>query len=157
MSNRVANRAQRIYDYLKQRQGEAFRKADVLNALDLNDSKTTRTAIKRARELAQADGLYMAIPVYENGYTTCVTDDPRAAMDAALWLVGVENGVRVPRHIADEFVKARMSKLSPSERAYVHLTDKLNDLVKGTQDAAQEVVNALVKERREARREQDSQ
>lgn len=149
--DRVGARAQLIYEHLRTRPGQALRKPDLLAALDLNDSATTRRAIQRARELAEADGLYLTVPVYDNGYTMAVTDDPSAAVDPAMWLARTEHGVGVPRHIADDFMKSRMGKLSASERAYVHLQDQVNELVAATQQSAQALAKALMDERRESR------
>lgn len=152
MSNRdrVSHRAELIYEFLRNRRETPHRKREVLDELGLNDSKTTRQAIARARELAKQDGLYLTIPVYENGYTMGLTEDPSAAVDPALWLARVETGVRVPKDIADEFMRERMSKLSASERAYIHLADRAVEANRSIQDAMGELVDALIEERRQS-------
>lgn len=153
--NRVSERAELIYLFLSNRRNEVWRKSDVLNELGLQDSKTTRRAIGRARELAADDGLYLTIPDYDNGYTMGLTDDPSAAVDNALWLARVANGVTVPKHIADDFMRERMNKLAGSERAYIHLADKALEATRSIQAASDELVKALMKERRESRRDGD--
>lgn len=150
--NRVGVRAQRIYEYLRDRQGQALRKAELLAVLELTDSKTTRSAIQRARELAEADGLYLTVPVYDNGYTMAVTDDASAAVDPAMFLARVGQGVEVPKHIADEFMRSRMEKLSPTDRAYLHLQDKIDAALSGAQAARDEIVRAQIELRREQRK-----
>jgi len=150
--NRVGERAELIYLFLSNRVNEVWRKSELLAELELQDSKTTRRAIARARELAADDNLYLTIPDYDNGYTMGLTDDPSSAVDNALWLARVANGVNVPKHIADDFMRERMSKLSGTERAYIRLNDKTIELTRSVQAAADELVKEMIQERRESRR-----
>lgn len=151
--NKIDLRARRIYDYLRERLNEPVRKQELLDELGLQSSKTTRVAIGRARDLAAADDLYLTIPVEANGFTMAVTDDVSAAVDPALWLSRVEHGVAVPRHIADDFMRSRMENLTPIDRAYVHMQDRINASVGSIQEAASELVKAQMEFRRELRAE----
>lgn len=155
MASKVEVRGQRIYAYLKEQPNTPHRKHEVLDALDLQDSHTTRRAIQRARELAEADDMYLTIPVFENGYTLAVTDDASAAVDPALWLARVEHGVRVPREIADDFMRSRMRDLAPIDRAYVRWQDKVRQATESITEGLDELVKANMEMRREQRRDSD--
>lgn len=154
MAETVQIRGQRIYNYLRSHLNRPFRKEDLFRHLDLNSSGTTRRAIQRARELAEADGLYLTVPVAANGYTMGVTDDPSAAIDPALWLAKCEEGVRVPREIAEDFVRSRFEAMSAQDRAMTKAVIALRDAMESQEQQRKqlnEVTDALIEARRELR------
>lgn len=152
---RVDDRARRIYEFLKANLNRPFLIGDLLAAVDLHDSQTTRAAIRRARGFAADDGLCFPVACPANGKTYCVTDEPSVVVDPALHLGAIAIGVGVRKDVHDEFMRERMSKLSPAERALVHVLEKWGATERAHRQVQGEFLTAMVAMRHEGRRQAD--
>lgn len=150
---RVNDRAQLIYDFLKLNLNTVYKIGDLLTELDLNDSKTTRTAIRRARGLAEKDGLCFPVACPANGFTYCVTDNPAAVLDPSIHLGTIGVGVGVRKDVHDEFMRSRMAQLSPSERSLVLSMEHMDAAAREQRQAYGEVMKAIVGLRRGLRKD----
>src|SRR5690606_19041985 len=95
----VDDRAEQIFSFLRRNLNQPYRLPDLLRALRLQDSRKTRRAIKRARDLAEAAGLFFPVPCPANGHTYIVTDDPLTVLDPAIHLARIEAGVRATKEV----------------------------------------------------------
>ena len=151
--DRVEERAQMIYVYLKARLNQPLTIGQLLQGTGLRDSATTRSGIRRARDHAERDGLCFPVACPANGFSYTVTDDPSAAFDPSLHLGRLAQGIGVRKDVHDDFIRARMSKLTQSERAMFHATEKYEQAQRASREAYQEITKALVGLRRESRSE----
>lgn len=154
--NRVEERARAIYDHLRADLNTLYTLHDLLAAVDLRESATTRTAIGKARELAAEDGLCLPVACPANGYTYCVTDDPGAVVDPSMHLGRISIGVGVRKDVHDDFIRSRMSKLSPADRSMFHSLEKYEEAQRATREAYNEITKAMVAVRRERRDEDEA-
>jgi hypothetical protein len=154
--NRVEERAVAIYTYLRDHLNEPHDKPTLLKAVELRDSHTTTAAIKRAWDLAEADGLFFPVACPANGMTYCVTNDPSVVLDPALHLGSIATGVGVREDIHARFMQSRMSKMKPAERAIVNSMDKFEAAQREMRSAYADVLKAFVGSRRERRRSDDT-
>lgn len=153
--NRVENRAHMIYDHLVINMGRKFSMSDLCVSLGITDSATTRSAVRRARDLASESGLHFPPAVPQNGCTYTVTDLPELALDPSLHMARVESGVRARKEDGIEFMRRERHKLPSELRPVVdmHLTvhDAARQALGTIQKAADDMVIGLVKARRETR------
>jgi hypothetical protein len=89
----VDGRAGAIYDYLRGRLNRGTTLAELLAATGLENSAKTRQAIRRAREMATADGLNFPPAVPATGYVYVVTDAAELALDPTLHTTKIEAGL----------------------------------------------------------------
>lgn len=151
---RVAERAELIYGYLRENLNEPHSIHDLLGALSMQPTNTTRRAIRKARDLAESDGLCFPIACPANGNTYCVTDDPSAAVDPSLHLGSIALGVGVRKDVHDDFIRSRMAQLSPVERSMFHSIEKYEEAQRASRVAHQEVIKAMVGMRRAGREDE---
>lgn len=145
---RVEDRADLIYAHLKAHLNKPFTIGALMAATGLTDSSTTRSAIKRARALAETDGLCFPVACYDNGNTYTVTDDPTAVVDPSLHLGKIAVGVGVRKDVHDRFIRSRMSHLSPIDRALINNVERYE----AAQRDQREAYRALLKTVSEVRR-----
>lgn len=146
--SRVADRAGKIYDFLKANINTLYTFDDLCRALGLQDGSTTRAAIRRARGLAEEDDLCFPVACWDNGLTYCVTDDPNAVVDSSLHLGSIANGVGVRKDIHDAFIASRMAKLAPTDRAIVHSIDRFEAAHREQRKAYTEIIKMAREMRR---------
>ncbi len=153
--NRVENRAQMIYDHLVTHMGQKFTMPDLCQSLGITDGATTRSAVRRARELSTGAGYHFPPAVPQNGMTYTVTDLPELALDPSLHMSRIESGVRARKEDGIEFMRRERHKLPLELRPVVdmHLTvhDAARQALGTIQKAADDMVIGLVKARREGR------
>jgi hypothetical protein len=155
--NRVAERAEQIYSYLKADLNRPHLIGDILHKLKIKDGATTRAAIKRARELATADGLHFPTACPANNFSYTVTNDPSAAFDPVLHLARLAQGVQATKKVGVDFMDEHVREMQPSDRAmakgYLAFEKTIEDAVSTVQAAAAELTKATVSARREMRSE----
>jgi hypothetical protein len=158
--NRVENRAQMIYTHLMLHRNETFTMPQLCKALGIHDSSTTRTAIRRARDLATEAGYHFPPAVAANGHTYTVTELPERALDPSLHMARIETGIRERKENGIEFMRRERSKLPADLRPVVdmHLTvhDAARQALGTIQKAADDMVVNLVAARREQRKSEDA-
>lgn len=149
--NRVKTRARAIYAHLRANLNTPFTIDELLVEVGYQDGATTRSAIRRARDLAQADGLCLPVACPANDNTYCVTDHPGAVVDPAIHLGNIALGVGARKDVHDEFIRSRLAQLSPTERAMITSLDKFDAAAREQREAHHEVMKAMVAMRREQR------
>jgi hypothetical protein len=122
-------------------------------ATGLRDSATTRAAIKKARGLAEDDGLCFPVACWDNGNTYCVTDTATAVIDPAIHLGKIANGVGVRKDIHDDFIRSRMNHLTPAERAMFHSLEEYEASQRQNRQAYASLLKAVTGMRRESRKD----
>lgn len=153
--SRVEQRARRVYEHLKGNRNKPYRLPDLLAALNLQDSRTTRAAIRRAREYAAEDGLCFPVACPANGHTYCVTDDPSAVVDPSMHLGRIGLGIGVRKDVHDDFIRSRSAQLTPVERSMVHSLEKYEAAQRASREAYSDITKAMVAMRREQRQASD--
>ena len=151
--SRVDDRARAIYEFLSSNLNKPYALGDLLAAIGHRDSCTTRSAIRKARTLAEEDGVCFPIACPANGNTYCVTDNPAAVVDPSIHLGSIALGVGVRKDVHDEFIRSRMAQLDPVDRAMVHSLDRMGAAQRETRDAHREMMKAMVAMRRGRRDE----
>lgn len=146
---RVDQRAETIYAFLKKNLNKPFVIGDLMKKTSLRDSSTTRAAIRKARDLAARDGLCFPVACWDNGNTYCVTDVPQAAIDPSIHLGKIAQGVGVRKDVHDDFIRARMNKLTPGERAMFHSLEHFEKAQRESREAYIGVLKAMSSMRRE--------
>lgn len=149
--SRVQERAEIIYSFLREHLNTPYTIDELLSALSLHDGSTTRAAIRAARDLAAEDGLCLPVACWENGRTYCVTDVGAAAIDPSIHLGKIALGVGVRKDVHDEFIRARMNKLTPADRAMFNSLEKFEAAQREQRAAYAEVLNAITAVRRSQR------
>lgn len=153
--DRVENRAQLIYGYLVTHLGDGFTMPELCSALGITDGSTTRSAMRRARDLATEAGYHLPPAVPQNGMRYMVTNLPGDALDPSLHMARIEAGIRERKEDGIEFMRRERTKLPPDLRPVVdmHLTvyDAAKTALGTIQQAADDMVVGLVKARRENR------
>jgi hypothetical protein len=153
--NRVAERGEQIYAYLKTRQGKSYRRHELLRELRIEDGSTTEAAFRHARDLAEADGLLFPVPCPQNGFTYTVTADPTAALDPALFLARTEQGVRVTTEIHEDFMRSRFRAMDAATRRAAKAWLDFEDVMRKAQEGAAALTKAMVAMRRDGRDDQN--
>jgi hypothetical protein len=148
----VDERAEQIYKFLHAHLNEPFRLSQLLKAVEQHPGHKTRAAIRRARGLAEADGLCFPVACPANGQTYCVTNDPKSVVDPAIHLGTIEVGVGIRKDMHDKFMQSRMNRLSPADRSMVNSMDKFEGAQRAMRSAYAEVLSAMVAMRRERRK-----
>lgn len=146
--HRTEDRAREIYAFLKANLNTVYKIKDLLDELGLYDGTTTRSAIRRARDMAADDGLCFPVACFDNGLTYCVTDDPGAVIDPSMHLAKIANGVGVRKDIHDDFIRSRMAKLAPVDRAMFNSLEKFEFAQREQRVAYAEVLKAITAVRR---------
>jgi len=150
--NRVENRAQRIFVFLRDGFPEQYTIDELCQALDINDGATTRTAITRARDLATAQGLHFPPAVPANGFTYKVTKLPGDALDPALHMARIEAGIRARKEDGVEYMRRRLRDVSPElrpvARAFVNIERKTERALAELRREADDMIVEMVKLRR---------
>lgn len=149
--NRVASRAEQIYTFLRDHQETPYRLPDLLAELGMRDGTTTRSAIKHARLLAEADGLCFPVAVPANGWVYVVTTDPIAVLDPTLHLARIEQGVRTTKERHEDFIRPRLKQMPLSERRVAAAWMNFEDQMRQAQAGAAELTRAMVDMRKDAR------
>lgn len=148
-------RASVIYDFLKQHQGERFTMPQLCKRLGLRPGSKTTAAIRRARDLAVADGLHFPPAVPANKFTYTVTSLPGEALDPALHMsriqAGVENRADVGYDFMREHEKQLPKDLRPIVKSALAIRDNARQALAATQRVFDDMVLELVKIRRDDR------
>jgi hypothetical protein len=150
--HRVENRAHLIYDYLCQHLGEGFTIDELCHAVGINDGATTRSAIRRARDLATEAGLHFPPAVPTTGFTYLVTRLPGDALDPALHMARIETGVRIRKQDGTEYMRRHLRdvppELRPIARAFVNIERKTERALAELRREADDMIVELVALRR---------
>jgi len=149
--NRVQERGEIIYSFLRDRLNEPFTIKELMSALSLHDGSTTRAAIRRARDLAADDGLCFPVACWDNGLSYCVTDVPATVIDPSIHLGKIALGVGVRKDVHDDFIRSRMAKLTPVDRAMFHSLEKFEAAQREQRAAYADVLKAITEIRRSQR------
>ena len=153
--NRVENRAHLIFEFLASHMGEKFTLPELCEELSIEPGSTTRTAIRRARDLATEAGLHFPPAVPQNGMRYMVTNLAADALDPTLQMGRIRSGVANRENTGVEFMKRERAKLPPDLRPIVTSYIELKDVIDKTQAQIQrsfdDAVLAFVKARREQR------
>lgn len=149
--NRVEDRAQRIFAFLRDC-GRSYDLPGLCRVLKINDGATTRSAIRRARDLATAAGLHFPPAVPANGFQYMVTNLPGDALDPALHMARTEAGVRARKQNGIEFMRRRMrdvpAEYRPVARAFVNIELKTERALAELRKEADDMIVEMVKLRR---------
>jgi hypothetical protein len=152
--NRVEDRAQRIFAYLRKHLGQRFTIDQLCRALGLQDGATTRAAIRRARDLATEAGLHFPPAVPHTGFTYVVTNLPGDALDPALHMARIEAGVRLRKEDGIEYMRRRLrdvpADLRPVARAFVNIERKTERALAELRREADDMIVEMVKIRRDS-------
>lgn len=153
--HRVENRAQLLYAHLLAHKGDGFTMPELCKALGIADGSTTRSAVRRARDLATEAGYHFPPAVPANEFRYRVTDLAEHALDPSLHMSRIERGVRVRKEDGIEFMRRERSRLPADLRPVVdmHLTvhDAAQKALGTIQRAADDMVVGLVKARKNQR------
>lgn len=153
----VDERARDIYDWLAARRNQRFTMSQLCRGLSLQPGAKTAAAIRRARDLAVADGLHFPPAVPQNHFTYTVTSLPGEALDPALQMSRIEAGVRRRADVGYDFMRAQIRLVSredrPIVRAALAVRDANRQAMAATQKAMDDMVLELVKLRREQRQD----
>lgn len=156
---RVDDRARLIYDYLLGLGGQGVTMPELCEALQLQDGSTTRSAIRRARDLATKDGLHFPPAVPQNDMTYRVTSLPGDALDPALQMSRIESGVRNRKEDGLNFMR-RLERelprdLRPIAKHFIATQETTREALAKIQASADQAALQLVKLRREDRASKD--
>jgi DNA-binding response OmpR family regulator len=156
MSRRVTveDRAEQIFSFLRTNLNKPYRLPELLAALRLHDSDKTRRAIRRARGLAEAAGLFLPVACPANGQTYIVTTDPVTVLDPAIHLARIEAGTRATKETHQEFMRSRLRQMDPGTRQVTKAWLSFEERVRAVNEGAAELTQAMVAIRREGRQEQ---
>lgn len=158
--NRVENRAHLIYEFLSLHMGEGFTLPQLCEELDIEPGSTTRTAIRRARDLATEVGLHFPPAVPQNGSTYRVTNLAADAFDPTLQMGRVRRGVEDREAVGVEFMRQERNKLDPADRplvdSYIEVYDTTAKALASIRKSFDDTVMYLVSVRRKARDLEDT-
>lgn len=150
--NRVEQRAEAIFTYLRRHMGEGLTIAELCTLLRINDGATTRRAINRARDLATAEGLHFPPAVPANGLRYMVTNLAVDALDPSLHMARIEAGVRARKQNGVEFMRRRLrdvpAEYRPVARAFVNIELKTERALAELRREADDMIVEMVKLRR---------
>jgi hypothetical protein len=104
----VENRAQLIYGFLRGNMGVRFSKAEVLHATGLEPGTKSEAAMRRARDIATADGLHFPPAVPATGFGYMVTELADDAIEPTIHMAKIEAGVRARKEVGEEFIADRL-------------------------------------------------
>jgi hypothetical protein len=154
---RVENRARKIYDFLVLNLNEGFTIGELCKRCDITDGTTTRSAIRRARDLATEAGYHFPPAIAANEFTYRVTNLAEHALDPSNQMSRIERGVRLRKEDGIEFMRRERKSLPSDLRPVVDMQISMYDATKKAlatiQQAADDMVLALIKSRTEGRRE----
>lgn len=153
--SRVEDRAHRIYDLLALNLTRKFTIGELCSRLDIQDGSTTRAAIRRARDLATEAGFHFPPAVPQNDMTYTVTNLPGDALYPAVQMSRIGRGVRLREQDGIEYMRRERAHVPAELRPVVDMHLSVYDAARtalGTiQQAADDMVVALVRARREQR------
>lgn len=166
---RVEKRAQEFYKFLTDHLDEGFNIAELLAGVNkanphadrITDGDTTRRAIRRARDLATEAGYHFppAIAGYGYDFKYRITTIPGDALRPSLQMARVERGVRLRKEDGLEFMRRERGKLPPDKRPIVNLYltihDEARKAMAAIQRGADDFVEAMLKETRPNRKDDD--
>jgi len=115
----VDDRAEQIYAFLAMNQGQRFTLGQLCEQLGIMPGAKTTTAIRRARDLAAADGLHFPPAVPQNQHTYTVTGDAIDAIAPAVQMSRIAQGVERRAEVGYEFAEAGADELPPLLRIAV--------------------------------------
>lgn len=149
--NRVEGRAQAIFDFLQENLNVPFTIDQLMAETGLQDSATTRAAIRRARGIAEDAGLCFPVACHANGNTYCVTDDPSAVLDPAIHLGAIAQGVGTRKDVHDSFMQKRMAQMSPADRQIFNHLESLDAAARQQREAHRSLLKTLMAVRKETK------
>jgi hypothetical protein len=116
----VEQRAGAIYDWLvhPSRFGHGFTLDELLAGTGLANGSKTTAAIRRARDLAAADGLHFP-PTMPPHFRYLVTDDPAEARRPRLRMHAIARGVERRADVGTDFMLARLAQLPAAEQRHL--------------------------------------
>lgn len=151
----VEERGARLYEIMKAHLNKTYTLQKLLLLTGYENSAATHRAIKRARLLAEADGLFLPCACPATGWVYCVTDDPRSMIDPTIWIRRVAEGSSELAERHEDYTRSLLPKLPRADRAYMkaylEMQENARELVRG----AMALTKALVDMRRDARGSED--
>lgn len=130
---------------------EPFRISELCQALKVANNDTTHRAIRRARELAEADGLHFPVACPANDFSYTVTDDPAAAFDPVLHLARIAQGVEATKQVGVEFMEGHVKRLEPLAAAYLALEQEMARVADAQRVAMERMTKTFIDIRRTGR------
>jgi hypothetical protein len=151
----VDERGARLYEIMKAKLNKTFTRQKLLMVTGYENSDKFDRAMRRARDLAEADGLFLPCACPAAGWVYCVTDDPRSMIDPTIWIRRVAEGAAELAVRHEDYTRTLLPKLPRADRAYMkaylEMQEKARELVQG----AMALTKALVDMRRDARDTED--
>lgn len=114
--NRVDDRAQAIFEYLKRHLGDGYTLSDLCAAVGIRPGATTTHAIRRARDLATEAGLHFPPAVPRTDFLYRITDYPGHAIDPTLHMSRIASGAQQRATIGVDFMRGRLKEVDPADR-----------------------------------------
>lgn len=155
--SRVEDRAHIVLDFLCEHLNERFTYPSLLAVLDLPNSGTTRSAIKRMRDLAEDRGLFSPPAVPANGFTYTVSDQPINALDPALHMGRIESGVGRRRRKLARVLRDGRDRIPAGEQPQADMFMRVEnfraDMDEKLQALVDDLNSDLISARRKARAE----
>jgi hypothetical protein len=115
----VDQRAQQIYDYLSARLGQRFSLPVLCQRVNLEPGAKTTVAIRRARDIADANGLHLPPATPQNHFTYTVTAEALDAVAPAVQMSRIAEGVERRAGVGYDFAEAGADELPPRLREAV--------------------------------------
>jgi hypothetical protein len=153
----VDERAAAIYGYLRAHPGRKVSRAALLAATGLQPGTKTDTAIRRARDLATADGLHFPPAVPANGFTYTVTRVRDEAVEPMVHMVKIAAGVARRAGDGAEFIATAIESLDEPTRALAEVLIPMQRAMQAQAEVAVTVANRIALARREAQAAADGQ
>jgi hypothetical protein len=131
----VNERAQVIFDYLSTHLGQGFTLEQLLAATGLENGTKTANAIRRARDIATANGLHFppaikvrgGVPLYR------VTDQAADAVRPTQRMHAIARGVRRREEVGLDFMTAHQEQLDPAAQAELVLVQQTRTAIAAIQ------------------------
>lgn len=141
-----------IWNFLQGNVNVAFRLNRILSATDLRNNATTRTALKRCRERAIAQGMLLRLPCPANNHTYALTNDANMVYDSAMHLWLIADGVKRTEETHRSFMRRNAAHLPRGDREIVAIVDKFEESQRSQQELIHQLIGITVETRRETRR-----
>jgi len=122
--SKVDDRAQVILDYLSTHLGQRVTRPQLLAATGLSNSAGTDAAIRRARDMASAQGLHFPPAIRRRGDLMplyLVTDQAADAILPTRRMHAIANGVRRREEVGLDFMAAHADQLDDTARGQLEM------------------------------------
>ena len=112
--------------------------------LGIQDGSTTRSAIRRARDIASEAGYHFPPAVPQNDFSYQVTDLAEEALDPALHMARIERGVRRRKEDGIEFMRRERHSLPADLKPVVDMHLTVHDATKRALGEIQKAADDMV-------------